>query len=135
MNETPIAATGGLSGRRDRMWGWIGAVFGVAVGLGSAAIAIFMEGANAYRSSPYPPFLTKRQILAYDVFLGAVVVVGAAFGIAAIVLARRSRFPRTDALGAALTGTIPMLLGSALLFTRLIAVVAACDVRRDPGPP
>jgi ABC-type Mn2+/Zn2+ transport system permease subunit len=105
------------------MWGWIGGALGVAVGLGSAAIAIFVEGANAYQSSPYPPFFTKRQILAYDAFLGVVVVVGAAFGIAAMVLARRSRFPRTDALGAALAGTILMVLGSALLFTRLVAVV------------
>jgi hypothetical protein len=123
VNETPITTTDGLSRRRDRMWGWIGGALGVAVGLGSAAIAIFVEGANAYQSSPYPPFFTKRQILAYDGFLGGVVVVGAAFGIAAMVLARRSRFPRTDALGAALAGTILMLLGSALLFTRLIAVV------------
>ena len=123
MNETPIAATAGVSRRRDRMWGWIGAALGSAVGLGSAAIAVFVEGANAYQSSPYPPFFNKQQLLAYDLFLGAVVVVGGAFGIAAMVLARRSRFPRTDALGAALAGTILMLLGSALLFTRLIAVV------------
>ena len=123
MTETPIATADGLSVRRDRTWGWIGAVLGSAVGLGSAAIAVFVEGANAYQSSPYPPFFTRRQLLTYDIFLGAVVVVGAAFGIAAMILARRSRFPRTDALGAALAGTILMLLGSALLFTRLIAVV------------
>jgi hypothetical protein len=123
MTETPIAMTEGLSGQRDRRWGWIGGVLGTAVGLGSAAIGVFVEGANAYQSSPYPPFFTKQQLLAYDVFLGSVVVVGGAFGIAAMVLARRSRFPRTDALGAALAGTILMLLGSALLFTRLIAVV------------
>jgi len=123
VNETPIATSDGLSGRRDRMWGWIGGVLGAAVGVGSAAIAIFVEGASAYQSSPYPPFFTKRQILAYDVFLGVVVVAGAAFGIAAMVLARRSRFPRTDALGAALAGTILTLLGSGLIFTRLIAVV------------
>ena len=122
-SETPIAATEGLSPRRDRMWGWTGAVLGIVVGAGSAAIAIFIEGANALQSSPYPPFFTTRRILAYDVFLGAVVVVGAAFGVAAIVLARRSRFPRTDAMGAALAGTILMLLGSALLLTRLVAIV------------
>ena len=123
MTETPIAMTEGLSGQRDRRWGWIGAALGTAVGLGSAAIGVFVEGANAYQSSAYPPFFTKQQLLGYDVFLGSVVVVGGAFGIAAMVLARRSRVPRTDALGAALAGTILMLLGSALLFTRLIAVV------------
>ena len=123
MTETPIATTEGLSAQRDRRWGWIGAVLGTAVGLGSAAIGVFVEGASADQSSPYPPFFTKQQLLPYDVFLGAAVVIGGVFGIAAMVLARRSRFPRTDALGAALAGTILMLLGSALLFTRLIAVV------------
>lgn len=123
MNETPIATAEGRSARRDRIWGWIGAILGSSVGLGSAAIAVFVEGANAYQSSPYPPFFTKRQLLAYDVFLATVVLLGGAFGIAAIALARRSRFPRTDALGGALVATVLMLLGSALLFTRLIAVV------------
>jgi hypothetical protein len=51
------------------MWGWISVILGAAVGVGSAAVAIFVEGANAYRSSPYPPFFAKRQLLAYDVCL------------------------------------------------------------------
>ena len=123
MTETPIATTDGVSHRRDRMWGWSAGVVGAAVGLGSAAVAVVVEGANAFQSSPYPPFFTKREVLAYDVFLGAVVFVGAVSGIAGLVLARRSRFPRTDALGAGLVGTILMLLGSSLLFTRLIAVI------------
>jgi hypothetical protein len=105
------------------MWGWIGAVVGSTVGLGSAAVAILVEGANAFQSGPYPDFFTRRHLLAYDVFLGAVVVVGATFGVAAVVLARRSHFPRTDALGGALVGTILMFLGSTLLFTRLMAVI------------
>jgi len=121
--ETPIATSDGVSRRRDRMWGWTAGIAGVAVGLGSAAVAIFIEGANAYQSSPYPPFFIKRELLAYDVFLAAVVSAGAVLGIAALILARRSRFPRTDSLGAGLLGTILMLLGSGLLFTRLIAVI------------
>ena len=123
LSETPIGLGEGVSGRRDRMWGWIGGILGVAVGVGSAAIAIFVEGANAYQSSPYPPFFAKRQLLAYDVFLAVLVGVGAAFAIGAIVLARRSRFPRTDAMGGALAGTILMLLGSALILSRLVAVI------------
>src|ERR1700694_14112 len=103
--EAPIAPTAGVSRRRDRIWGWTAGIVGTAVGLGSAAVAIFVEGASAYQSSPYPPFFTKRQLLAYDVFLAAVVAGGAVFGIAALVLARRSRFPRSDALGAGLLGT------------------------------
>jgi hypothetical protein len=121
--EKPMDTTQGLSSRRDRLWGWIGGAFGVAVGLGSAAMAVFVEEADAFQSSPYPAFFTKRELLAYDVFLGAVIAVGAAFGVATMVLARGSRFPRSDALGAALTATILMLLGAALLFTRLFAVI------------
>src|SRR2546426_11961933 len=119
--ETPVGPGEGVSSRRDRMWGWIGGILGATVGIGSAVIAIFVEGANAYQSSPYPPFFAKRQLLAYDVFLVLVVAVGALFGVAALGLARRSRFPRSDALGAGLLGTILILLGSALVFTRLIA--------------
>ena len=105
------------------MWGWIGGVAGVSVGLGSAVIGIIVEGADAAQTSLYPSFFTRRELLGYDVFLGAVVAVGAAFGIATMVLSRRSRFPRTDALGAALAATIVMLLGSVLLFMRLFAVI------------
>jgi len=34
------------------MWGWIGGILGATVGIGSAVIAIFVDGANAYQSSP-----------------------------------------------------------------------------------
>ena len=121
--ETPVGLGEGVSSRRDRIWGWIGGTLGASVGLGSAAIAVFVEGANAYQSSPYPPFFAKRQLLAYDAFLAVMIGVGAAFAIGAIVWARRSRFPRTDAMGGALAGTILMLLGSALILTRLVAVI------------
>lgn len=123
MLETPIATRDGISARRDRRWGLAGGVIGLAVGLGSAAIAIFVEGANALESSPYPPFFTTRRLLAYDVFLVAMVAVGALFLIAAIVLAKRSRFPRTDAAGGTIAGLVLMSLGAALLFTRLVAVI------------
>jgi hypothetical protein len=123
VTETPIATTDGVSARRDRMWGWTAGVVAAGVGLGSAAIGIFVEGANAYQSSPYPPFFIRRQLLAYDVFLVVVVAAGALCGVAGLGLARRSRFPRSDALGAGLLGTILMLLGSGLLVTRLIAVI------------
>jgi hypothetical protein len=46
-------------------------------------------------------------------------------GSGAIVLARVSRFPRTDASGASLAGTILMLLSGTLLFTRLVAIASA----------
>jgi hypothetical protein len=123
VTETPVGPADGRSGRHDRRWGVLGGLLGAAVGVGSAAIAVFVEGADPWQSSPYPSFFATREVLSYDVFLAAVIVVGAVLGIATMVLARRSRFPRTDAMGAALTGTILMLLGSALLLARLVAVI------------
>ena len=75
MNEIPAAVGTGVSRDRDRMWGLIGGVLGVGVGLGSAAIAVFVEGADPLSStSPYPAFFAKRQLLVYDVFLAGVIL-------------------------------------------------------------
>jgi len=124
MRETPITTSDGVSSRHDRTWGLIGGLLGVAVGVGSAAVAIFVEGANAFESTvPYPRFFTKRELLTYDIFLLLVIAAGAVFAIGAVVFARRSRFPRTDAMGGALCGAVLLVLGSALLFTRLIAII------------
>ncbi len=123
MNETPIERGAGRSSRRERIWGIVGGSLGVGVGLGSALIAIFVEGADAYRSVPYPPFFTIRRILVYDAFLAVVIAAGAALLITAVIAARRSRFPRTDAAGGAGVGAILVLLGAALLFTRLFAII------------
>ena len=124
MNEIPAAIGTGVSRDRDRMWGLIGGVLGVGVGLGSAAIAVFVEGADPLSStSPYPAFFAKRQLLVYDVFLAGVIVVGVAFAITGIVLTRRGKYPRTDALGTLLVSAILTAIGAALLFTRLVAVI------------
>jgi hypothetical protein len=106
------------------MWGVVGGVLGVVVGLGSAAIAVFIEGADpSASSSPYPPFFAKRQLLVYDVFLALVMLSGVAFAIGGILLTRRGSYPRTDALGALLVSAVLAALGGALVFTRLIAVI------------
>ena len=124
MNESPVPVGAGVSRVRDRMWGLVGGLLGVAVGVGSAVIAVFVEGADPLAStSPYPPFFAKRQLLVYDVFLAVVIFVGVAFAITGIVLTRRGKFPRTDALGALLASAVLTALGGALLFTRLIAVI------------
>lgn len=124
MTETPVPVGAGLSARRDRMWGLIGGALGVAVGLGSAAVAVFVEGADIWSSSaPYPAFFVKRQFLVYDLFLALLIAVGAAFAVAGIVLTRRGPYPRTDALGTLLASAVLTVLGGALLFTRLIAII------------
>jgi hypothetical protein len=85
------------------MWGILGGVLGVVVGGGSAAIGIFIEGADPLGpTSPYPSFFTKRQLLVYDYFLLSMIVLGTVIAITGVVLSRRSRFPRTDTLGALL---------------------------------
>jgi hypothetical protein len=121
--ETPVATDAGISGRRDRVWGLVGGVLGAAVGVGSAAIAVFAEGAQLVEPGLYPAFFARRAILGYDIFLGLVIVTGAAIAVAGVVLTRRGAYPRTDAFGALLVSVILMLLGAALLFTRLVAIV------------
>jgi len=124
MNETPVPVNAGLSRRRDAMWGILGGLLGVVVGGGSAAIGIFVEGADPLApSSPYPAFFAKRQLLAYDYFLLFVIFLGAVIAVAGAVLARRSKFPRTDTLGALIVSGVLLVLGGALLFTRLVAVI------------
>jgi hypothetical protein len=123
MTESPIPASVGLSAKRDRIWGVIGGVLGVLVGGGSAAVAVFGEGADLLSAGPYPPFFATRRLLMYDVFLALVITVGVAFAVAGIVLARRSPFPRTDAFGALLVSAVLTALGGALVFARLIAVI------------
>lgn len=123
MIEVPIPVNAGLSRSRDRIWGLLGGVLGATVGLGSAAIAIFVEGADLFSSGPYPAFFAKRQLLVYDVFLLFVIFLGAVFAVTGAVLARRSIFPRTDTLGPLIVSGVLMLLGGTLLFTRLVAVI------------
>jgi divalent metal cation (Fe/Co/Zn/Cd) transporter len=107
------------------MWGLLGGLLGATVGVGSAAIAVLVEGADLFSSGPYPAFFAKRQLLVYDVFLGLMVIVGAGFAVTGLVLVKRSAFPRTDGLGALLVSLILTLLGAALLFTRLVAIIRA----------
>ena len=122
MSEVPVSVGAGLSGQRDRMWGLVGGLLGAAVGVGSAAIAVFVEGADLTSAGPYPAFFAKRELLVYDLGLALMILVGAVFAVTGMVLTRRSAFPRTDALGALLASAILTLLGAALLFTRLVAV-------------
>jgi hypothetical protein len=106
------------------MWGLVGGLLGVFVGVGSAAIGVFVEGADPFASaSPYPAFFAKRQLLVFDYFLLFVLFLGGAIAATGIVLVRRSAFPRTDALGALIASGVLLVLGGALLFTRLVAVI------------
>jgi hypothetical protein len=79
-------------------------------------------GADPRSVGRYPAFFARRELLAYDVFLVVVIAAGAVLVRAAIVLARGSRFARPDGAGRMIASTVLLLLGAALLFTRLVAV-------------
>jgi hypothetical protein len=102
----------------------IGGLVGSLAGIGSAAVAILLDGAAPYESGPWPAVFGERHLLAMDVYLAAMLAVGAGFSLAGLLLARRSTFPRTDAFGAGLAGALLMLLAGTILFTRVLALVS-----------
>ena len=122
MLDQPISPEAGRSGTRERLWGLIGGALGALFGGGSALIAVYVEGAG-WTESPYPAFFAKRQLLTYDLYLLAWLVVGMGFLGAALFLGRRGAYPRTDAVGATLIGMILSALSAAILFTRLCVVI------------
>ena len=112
--------------RRERQWGLFAGIVGAIFGLGSALIAVYIEGARWWSSSrPYPQFFARHALLTYDYFLACALIVGAMFQIGALWTARTGRYPRTDAFGGTLVGMILMLLAGVLLFTRLFAIARA----------
>lgn len=122
----PAERGAGVSGRRERHWGLFGGLVGAVFGLGSALIAVYVEGASwGSSSTPYPQFFARQRLLVYDYFLASALIVGALFQIGALWTARTGRYPRTDTFGGALVGTILMLLAGVLLFTRLVAIAHA----------
>jgi hypothetical protein len=125
-HDRPVERSAGVSLRRERQWGLFGSLIGAVFGIGSALIAVYVEGASWWASSTlYPQFFANRRLLTYDYFLASSLLVGAVFQIAALWTARTGRYPRTDTFGGTLVGMILMLLAGVLLFTRLVAIAHA----------
>lgn len=118
-----IGREAGTSPARERRWGLIGGTVGSLYGVGSGLIAIFVEGAPWWPTGTYPAFFATPRLLVFDVYLVSALATGVGFLVAALVLARVSRYPRTDASGALLTGLVLALTSGAILFTRLLAVI------------
>ena len=125
MRETgqELGREAGTSPARERRWGVIGGTLGALYGLGAALIAVYVEGAPWWSAGPYPAFFATPRLLVFDVYLCSALVVGVAFLVAALALARLSRYPRTDASGALVVGLVLGLTSAAILFTRLLTVV------------
>ena len=112
----------GTSPARERRWGAIGGILGSLYGAGAAVIAVVVEGAPWWPTGTAPPFFATPRLLAFDLYMAAALVTGVGFLVAALVLARVSRYPRTDVSGALLTGMVLALTSGAILLTRLLAV-------------
>ncbi|HEY7699189.1 MAG TPA: hypothetical protein VIE88_12280 [Vicinamibacteria bacterium] len=122
--DSPIERSAGVSTSRERKWGLIGGLVGTVVGVGSAAVAVGIDGASFTETGLYPRIFRSQEVLALDVYMLAVLIAGVSFSAAALFLARRSFYPRTECYGAGLLGLILSALGGVLLFIRLLALVA-----------
>jgi hypothetical protein len=100
----------------------VGGALGAFYGLGAALIAVYVEGAPWWSPRPYPAFFATPRLLAFDVYLCAALVTGVGFLVAALVLARVSRYPRTDASGALILGLVLGLTSGAILCVRLLTM-------------
>lgn len=124
MNQS-LEPNAGVSADRERHWGRIGGAVGAGFGVGSAAVAVGIDGASFYESGPYPEVFERADLLALDAHLLVALAVGAGFTVAGAVYARRSPFPRSDAFGASLVGGLLTTLAGLILFIRLYALVHA----------
>jgi hypothetical protein len=118
-----VGRDAGISAARERRWGLLGGILGALYGLGSALIAVFVEGAPWRSAGPYPAFFATPRLLVFDLYMVSALAIGVGFLIAAVVLARVSRYPRTDASGALIGGFVLTLTSGAILFTRLLAII------------
>jgi hypothetical protein len=118
-----IAPEAGTSPARERRWGVIGGTLGALYGLGAALIAVYVEGAPWWPAGPYPAFFATPRLLVFDLYLASALVTGVGFLVAALVLARVSPYPRTDAGGALIAGLVLALTSGAILCTRFLAIM------------
>lgn len=124
MEATPLDRTAGINPTRERFWGMVGAAVGSVFGVGAALVATLLDGIPWQESGgAYPAIFEQHTWLYLDFFLLFGFGVGAAFGVAALVYARRGAYPRTDTYGALLMGLILLLLCGVILFVRIMAMI------------
>jgi hypothetical protein len=123
--DRPAERLAGVNGHRERLWGMVGGVMGAVAGVGSFAVAWLVQGEPLRELSraPYPRCFARPMMMPLDYYFLGVVVVGLAFLTGALASLRLGRYPRTDAGGAALVGTVLCGLGGLVMFMRLWAVL------------
>src|SRR6185369_13363310 len=106
--DVPVGQMAGVSGRRERVWGWAGGVIGSLVGIGGLLVAVLVQDAplRDLLGAPYPRVFTRRSMIALDYYFVGLMALGLLFLEAGIVALRKSRYPRTDGSGAALLGAV-----------------------------
>jgi hypothetical protein len=111
--------------RRERLWGLIVGFLGSAIGAGAFALAYLIQGEPVSNlvGSPYPAIFTRRAVMPLDYFFAAVGILGFVFVVAAALISRWGRYPRSDGFAAALTGAILSVVAGAALCLRLWAVL------------
>src|SRR5512145_140264 len=102
-----VGQAAGVSGRRQRLWGFMGGVIVSLVGVGALLVLWLVQGTPLRQlwGLPYPPLFTRQAMIALDYYFLGLVGLGLVFLEGAVVAVRLSRFPRTDGAGAALVGT------------------------------
>jgi hypothetical protein len=118
----PVERSAGVNAARERRWGWIGGTAGALAGVGSAFVAVLLDGASWFEAGPYPSVFRQPRLLALDVYLASMLAAGLAFSLIGLFHARRSPYPRSDAYGAGLLGTILGVLAGAILLLRVVAL-------------
>jgi hypothetical protein len=115
----------GTDPAREQRWGVIGGTIGSLYGIGAGLIGLFVEGAPWWPTGTYPPFFATPRLRVFDAYMIVALATGLGFLVAALVLARRSQYPRTDVSGALLTGLVLAACSGAILFARLLAIMGA----------
>ena len=60
--DVPVGQQSGVSGRRERLWGWVGGVIGSLVGVGGLLVVFLVQDTplRELLGAPYPPVFTRR---------------------------------------------------------------------------
>ena len=122
--EVPVGEAAGVNLRRAQLWGVLGVLIACLVIVGGLLVLVHVQG-TPFRDlwGTPPPLLTRRAMITLDYYFLGMVGLGLVFLEGAVLALRASRYPRTDAAGAALVGTLLCAVGSVVLFVRLWAVV------------